>query len=188
MASSRVVSRLLAPTTLSRLSTIGSKSGPVRYFWHHHHHRKNLAETYFGSASNVFQRWEKEFDRIQEQFNHFFQDLKNNRSLTNGNGNDFITTEYDGSKKFHLSLNVNGFQPEEIKIKTQHRTLTISAKKETKTNNNYSLQEFSQTYALPEELKIDDLKSIYTENGVLSIEAPISKEQSEDRQIKIERH
>jgi HSP20 family molecular chaperone IbpA len=36
-------------------------------------------------------------------------------------------------------------------------------------------------------VKIDDLKSTYTENGILSIEAPLQKEQPKDRQIKIER-
>jgi len=46
--------------------------------------------------------------------------------------NDLIITESDGSKKFHLSLNVRDFEPEEIKIKTQNGTLTISAKKEKK--------------------------------------------------------
>jgi len=116
-------SRLLALKNLSRLSTIGT-----RYFWHHHHHRRNLPETYFSSVSNVFERWEKEFDRMQEQFNNFFRDLKNNRSYSVGE-NDSIITESDGTKKFHLSLNVRNFQPEEIKIKTQNGTLTISAKK-----------------------------------------------------------
>jgi len=123
-------SRLLALKNLSRLSTIGT-----RYFWHHHHHpRRNLPETYFGSVSNVFERWEKEFDRMQEQFNNFFRDLKNNQVVTSYSvgENDSIITESDGTKKFHLSLNVRDFQPEEIKIKTQNGTLTISAKKEKK--------------------------------------------------------
>jgi hypothetical protein len=136
MASSRVVSRLIAPTTLNRLTTIGSKSGPVRYFWHHHH-RKYIPEAYTSQVSNAFQRWEKEFERMHEQFGNFFHDLKNNRSLTNNLSgkimeNDMIITESDGSKKFHLSLNVSGFEPEEIKIKTQNGSLTILAKKEKK--------------------------------------------------------
>jgi hypothetical protein len=137
MASTRVVSRLLAPKNLSRLSTIGSQSGPMRYFWHHHHHRRNVPEKYFGSMTDVFERWEKEFDRMQQQFNSFFQDLKNNRPLTTsdstiGGENEMIIKESDGSKKFHLSLNVRDFEPEEIKIKTQDGILTISAKKEKK--------------------------------------------------------
>ncbi len=63
---------------------------------------------------NVFERWEKEFDRMKQKFN------------------DLILTESNGSKKFHLSLNVHGFEPEEIKITTQNGTITISAKKEKK--------------------------------------------------------
>ncbi len=56
--------------------------------------------------------------------------------------------------------------------------------------DSYSLHEFSQTYTLPEDLKLDDLKSTYTENGVLSIEAPLPKAEPKaepkDRQIQIE--
>jgi hypothetical protein len=36
-------------------------------------------------------------------------------------------------------------------------------------------------------VKIDDLKSTYTENGILSIEAPLPNDQPKDRQIRIER-
>ncbi len=52
--------------------------------------------------------------------------------------------------------------------------------------NSYSLHEFSQSYTLPEDLKLDDLKSTFTENGVLSIEAPLPKAEPKDRQIQIE--
>jgi HSP20 family molecular chaperone IbpA len=119
--------------TLSRLSTISSKSGPVRSFCNHHH--RNLPETYFGSASNIFKIWEKEFERMQQQFDNYFRDLKNNQPITNYSPyleNDLIITESDGSRKFHLSLNTHGFGPEDIKIKTQNGTLTISARKEGK--------------------------------------------------------
>lgn len=191
MASSRVLSRLLTPTTLSRIVGKNGGGGAVRQFWHHHH-RKNLPEQYIGPISNVIERVEKEFERMQQQFNNFFQDIKNNRPLTNpsaGQGNDMIITESDGTKKFHLSLNVGHFEPEEIKIKTENGFLTISAKIENKLNSNYSLHAFSQTFALPKEVKIDDLKSTYTENGILSIEASLQKKDKpkEDRQIKIER-
>ena len=46
--------------------------------------------------------------------------------------NDMIVTESDGSRKFHLAFHMRGFEPEEVKIKTQNGTLTISAKKEKK--------------------------------------------------------
>jgi len=46
-------------------------------------------------------------------------------------GNE-IVTQSDGSRKFQLLFDMHGFQPEEVKIKTQNGSLTISAKKEKK--------------------------------------------------------
>ena len=43
-----------------------------------------------------------------------------------------IVTESDGSRKFQLAFDMRGFEPEEVKIKTQNGALTISAKKEKK--------------------------------------------------------
>ena len=127
MASTRVLSRLLVPKNLHRLSTIGANQGPVRQFWHHHHHHRRELPV----ISNVIERWEKEFDRMQEQFNNFFQNMKTDRVVPSANKN-LLVTESDGSKKFHLSFNVHGFDPEEIKIKTHNGTITISARKENK--------------------------------------------------------
>jgi len=59
-------------------------------------------------------------------------------------------------------------------------------RKKKKADNSYSLHEFSQTYTLPEDLKLDDLKSTFAENGILSIEAPLPKVEAKDRQIQIE--
>lgn len=153
-------------STRALLRTIVSTRGPVRQFWHHHYYRRELPV-----ISNMIERWEKEF-------NHLFERMKKS---------DLTMPESNGLKKFHLSCNVHGFQPEEIKIKTHNGTLTISARKEKHlpSDQTYTLQEFSQTYALPKGIKVDDLKSTYTENGVLSIEAPLSTK--EEHSIKIER-
>lgn len=43
-----------------------------------------------------------------------------------------IVTESDGSRKFQLAFDMHGFEPEEVKIKTQNGQLTVSAKKERK--------------------------------------------------------
>ncbi|CAF0859426.1 unnamed protein product [Adineta steineri] len=191
MALARFSQRLFAPTTFCRLSLIGNKNGSVRYFFHRRHCHEHLPEAYFASTSNAFQRWEKEFERMQQHFNNYLQNLKPNRSIidfpSSRNNNDLIITEADGSRKFQISLNTQGFEPDDIKIKIQNGNLIISAKKEKKANNNYSLHEFSQTYSLPEELIINDLKSMHTENGILSIEAPLPKEKPKTREINIER-
>jgi len=188
MASSRIVSRLV-PMTLGRLSTIGNTSGPVRHFFSRN--PRNLPEVFLGSTSNIFRDFEREFDRMQRQFDNFFRGGNDNRSLMNYfrrgvTENDMIVTESDGSRKFQLAFDIRGFDPEEVKVKTQNGTLSVSAKKEKKDDNSYSLHEFSQTYTLPKDLKLDDLKSTFAENGILTIEAPLPKAESKDRQIKIE--
>jgi hypothetical protein len=80
-SSSRIVSRLLVPTTLSRLSTIGSASSPVRHFFYRN--PRNLPDIFLGSSSNVFRDLEREFDRMQRQFDQYFRSGNNNQSLVN---------------------------------------------------------------------------------------------------------
>jgi hypothetical protein len=81
MASSRIVSRLLVPTTLNRLSLIGNTSGPVRHFFYRN--PRNLPDIFLGSSSNVFRDLEREFDRMQRQFDSVFRGntTNDNRSL-----------------------------------------------------------------------------------------------------------
>jgi hypothetical protein len=84
MASSRIISRLIVPTTLSRLSTIGNMSSPVRYIFSRN--PRNLPDIFLGSSSNVFRDLEREFDRMQRQFDHFFRsgiNTNDNQSLVN---------------------------------------------------------------------------------------------------------
>lgn len=121
---------------------------------------------------------------MQRQFDQVFRG--DTPARLSSSSKDMIVTEADGSRKFHLAFDMRGFEPEEVKIKTHNGTLMISAKKEKKADNSYSLHEFSQSYTLPEDVKLDDLKSTYSETGVLSIEAPLPKVEPKDRQIQIE--
>ena len=160
MSSSRLVSRLLVPTTVCRRSLIGNANGPIRHLFYRN--PRNLPDVFLGSASNLFRDLEREFDRMQRQFDGYFRHDNNtsqNRSPVNyprdtANGEnysfsfrpsisprifrfpsietDLIVTEPDGSRKFHLAFDMRGFEPEEVKIKTQNGTLMISAKKEKK--------------------------------------------------------
>lgn len=50
-----------------------------------------------------------------------------------------IVTEADGTRKFQLAFDMRGFEPEEVKIKTQNGAMTISAKKEKKVRIRSSL-------------------------------------------------
>lgn len=69
MAATRIVSRLRVPTTLNRLSAIGNSSVPARQFF-----SRNLPDLHFGhSANNVFRDMEKQFDRMQQNFDRYFR-------------------------------------------------------------------------------------------------------------------
>ncbi|CAF1010975.1 unnamed protein product [Didymodactylos carnosus] len=164
---------------------------PIRYY------NRNPVEVLFGAASNVFRNFEKELDRAQRQFNGL-----SNRSEFGSNSrnlarvmqypnerpaqSDMIVTESDGTRKFLISFDMHDFEPEEVKIITENGVLTITAKKEKKDKGAYSLREFSQSYSLPAELNIEDLKSTFSEDGILSIEALLPKTTPKDRTIKIE--
>ncbi|CAF3310654.1 unnamed protein product [Rotaria socialis] len=191
MTSSRIISRLIVPTTLSRLATLGNINGPVRHLVYRS--PRNLPGVFLGSTSNIFRDLEREFDRMQRQFDNYFRGnvANDNRSLINSSHdniqeNQTIITELDGSRKFQLTFDMRGFEPEEVKIKTHNGSLMISAKKEKKAGNSYSLHEFSQTYTLPEDLKLEDLKSTFAETGIVTIEAPLPKVEPKNRQIQIE--
>jgi hypothetical protein len=81
MASSRIVSRLLVPTTRSCLSTIGKTNMPIRHFFARN--PRNLPDVFLGSSSNIFRDLEREFDRMQRQFDNVFRgwNTNDNRSL-----------------------------------------------------------------------------------------------------------
>ncbi|CAF1237392.1 unnamed protein product [Rotaria sordida] len=94
---------------------------------------------------------------MQKQFKNYFRDLKTNHSLNNHS--------FDENKN---DLGIT--ESEEIKIKIQC----------------YSLHEFSLICISPKELKIGDLESIYAEGGILSIEAPLPKDEPKHRLVQIE--
>lgn len=98
MASSRIISRILVPTTLGRLSTMGNMSGQVRHFFNRN--PNNLPDLFFGSTRNVFRDLDREFERMQKQFDNYFRDFTgtNNRPLAN-----FLRTGANG-KYFYFLL------------------------------------------------------------------------------------
>lgn len=108
MASSRILSRVLVPTKLNRLAVLGNGQGPIRHFFYRN--PRNLPDVFLGSTSNMFRDLEREFERMQRQFDHFFRnnassDNNNNRSLVDysrgGNNGKFC---FDILTKFHLDV------------------------------------------------------------------------------------
>lgn len=86
-----------------------------------------------------------------------------------------IYTDKEGNRHFKFSLNLPEFKPEEIKVKTVGKNLVVSAKTEIKTEKDYYLKEFSQSYQLPNDINLADLKSKLTNDGQLIVEALLPK-------------
>lgn len=166
--------RLLAP----RGATVSQSARMV--------HKGRFDDSFFGVASNLMRNLEREFDQMRNSlmrsaFNPsipfinvprlFQQPISSNEPVTH---EDLIQIDSEGNRKFNVQYDLTGFEPEEVKIATEGNMLCISAKKEKKTDKSYFLREMSQSYALPEDLKIDDLKTKF-QDGVLTIEAPLPK-------------
>ena len=98
--------------------------------------------------------------------------------------------EENGQKKIQYSFDVRGFKPEDITLKTREGRLVVSAKHQEGSDDHQVVREFHRMVAVPEGVKIEDLKSRLVKNGVLQIEAPynppaIENKQEEFREIPI---
>ncbi|CAF1010765.1 unnamed protein product [Brachionus calyciflorus] len=151
-------------------------------------------DRFFGLASNLMRSLEREFDYARRQLDKTMN-LLPSTSLPNllvrpkQLETDIIHIDNEGNRKLQISYDLSDFEPEDVKIKTHGHTLKVTAKKEKKSDTDYYLKEFSESYSLPRELKLEDLKSKWTDDGVLIIEAVLPKmveSKKREREIPIE--
>jgi HSP20 family molecular chaperone IbpA len=90
---------------------------------------------------------------------------------------------------YKINIDVSGFKPEDIKVSLKDRVLTIDAKMEQKSEDGSRLyQEVSKTYTLPDNVELENLKSLLTNDGVLAIEAPLAiQDEMKPKEIPINR-
>lgn len=75
--------------------------------------------------------------------------------------------------KFQVMLNVSHFKPNEIEVKVVDNCVVIHGKHEEKTDEHGFIQrEFTRRYVLPEGTEAETVKSSWSPNGILTIEAP----------------
>ena len=87
------------------------------------------------------------------------------------------TVEQKSQNKFNLNLDLNGFDSNDIKVKTIGQKLIVDAEKEENTEEDgfktYSRKQFHKLIVLPDNIKPDDVKSSLTNKGLLRISAPV---------------
>ncbi|CAN8004504.1 unnamed protein product [Ixodes hexagonus] len=76
-------------------------------------------------------------------------------------------------KNFALTMDVRGFMPEEINVKTVGNTVEVHARHEEKTDGReFVLREFRRKYTLPDDVDPESVTSKISERGLLAVEAP----------------
>lgn len=132
---------------------------------------------------------DRQFNRLEREMNSAFRDFgfpriarlvqPNQTFLTNPM---FPSIEAEVSPsaeagqpgKYSVRINVGeGFNPENIKVNLKDRTLTVQAKLEKTSEEGRIYQEFSRSFTLPENVNLEEVKSLLTPEGVLTIEAPL---------------
>ena len=87
------------------------------------------------------------------------------------------TVERKSENEFNLNLDLNGFDSNDIKVKTIGQKLIVDAEKEENTEEDgfktYSRKQFHKSIVLPDNVKPDDIKSSLTNKGLLRISAPV---------------
>ena len=84
--------------------------------------------------------------------------------------------EYDDNN-YKILVNVDKYSPEELVIRTVDNTVVVEARHQEKTSDgrSSSTQSFSQSFTLPAGVDPDTVKSSLSNQGVLTISAPINK-------------
>lgn len=86
-----------------------------------------------------------------------------------------------------LALEVGEFKPEDLKIKLVEDHLVVEAENESAGEDSYRKSHFKRWFALPEDCKVDEIKSRLTDDGRLVIDLPLNKPlESKARTIPIE--
>jgi HSP20 family molecular chaperone IbpA len=103
-------------------------------------------DTFFNMASNLMRSIEREFDNARRLFGRNLISLPDPTSLfrigelpATAQSSDLVQVDNEGNRKLHIEFDMSGFQPEEIKVRTQNHNLIISAKREKKVSHSFFL-------------------------------------------------
>lgn len=84
-----------------------------------------------------------------------------------------IITEPDGARKLHLQVDIGEYKPEDIVVKTMDRKLIVTARHEEKMEGRTIHKEFNKEFELPETVDPMSVNAFLSEDGKLTIEAPL---------------
>ncbi len=79
----------------------------------------------------------------------------------------------NNQKQLELTVGVNNYRPEELKVSVQNNELIIQGEHQYKDQNRSERSYFFKSTTLPRGTQVDQLQSHYNDGGQLKIEGPI---------------
>ncbi|XP_048416527.2 heat shock protein 30-like [Stegostoma tigrinum] len=115
---------------------------------------------------------------LEELTAEFFREvpkIRDNKSNVNGEGKRH-SEDKDGDG-FSVSLNVQDFPPEELKVKVFGRKVLVTGKHEKKCDDGsgsykYKYEMFRREFQLPEDVDAEALRCCLSQDGQLKVQAP----------------
>jgi len=99
------------------------------------------------------------------------------RRETASKKSDQKTAEKQSNEPFAVTFQLDGFEPEKIKVKTVGQKLVVEAESEenneTDGYKSYSRQSYHRSIILPENVRPEDVTPVLSDKGVLRITAPV---------------
>ncbi|THD22903.1 Alpha crystallin-containing small heat shock protein variant NtermFhHSP35a [Fasciola hepatica] len=93
---------------------------------------------------------------------------------------DYLSDAYepgeDGKLRFKLRFDLRGYEADDIHVETANNRLTVRAKKISRGENSMQKREFCRTVYLPDKVDEDKFVSNLSEDGILTVEAPLKEE------------
>ncbi|CAG0894489.1 unnamed protein product [Cyprideis torosa] len=139
--------------------------------------------TSFGGG--LFQNLDRDLQSMLAQTNRLQRALEQRMSA--GAAAEKVDNKSD---KFQVAVDVSGFRPEELKVRVQDRMVTIEGKHEERQDEHgYISRQFSRRYVVPEGIKMENVTSRISNEGVLTVTAPKINaiEPPKDMEVEIQR-
>ncbi|CAF1300097.1 unnamed protein product [Rotaria sp. Silwood1] len=85
----------------------------------------------------------------------------------------FIEEDNDGRKKYKIQFDIGDFRPDELSVKVEGRMLIVKGDRQVKVGNATESKQFNRELTLPEFIDVKILQSYLSDDGVLTMEAPV---------------
>lgn len=143
------------------MSLISSLFG--RNWWDVYDYPSSIFDQHFGTG--LLER-----DLLPPTMYHGYLLRPRTMAAMQSSGQSEVKNEKD---KFQVMLNVSHFKPDEVEVKVVDDYVVIHGKHEEKTDEHGLIQrEFTRRYMLPDGTEPETVKSSWSPDGILTIEAP----------------